>query len=278
MAERPFAYVCSPLRGDTSANMAQAREYSRQVFEAGYCPITPHIFFPQFLKDDIPAEREAGMKMGESLLPLCRVLVVCGDTISEGMKQEIAAAQNLGIETCTLLNIPPIPTLNSFRDDLSNLDKIDIAIFLIEGMTGCRFVTGLGGTFISPDRDAYLAINMRNKWDFNTKLCHITFDANIHTMGQPMSADSVLKLQQEINRTHTLLSLLESREFILTPDEMQELHRSIQQRNSAKVAPLKDVEKPAEKESAVEKLRQGKQAANQNKTNTKKHDKGGREL
>jgi len=248
MSDRPFAYICSPLRGDVEANMARAREYSRQVFEAGYCPITPHIYFPQFLKDDIPAERESGMQMGESLLPLCRVLVICGDTISEGMRQEVLAAQGLGIETCALENIPPIPSLKNYRDNLTNLDNFGIAVSLIEGMTGCRFTAGVGGVFIYPDSDAYLAVNLKNKWDYKTGLCSVTFDANIRSMGHPMKADGVLKLQQEINRTHALLNLLESREFVLTQDDMEELYNSIRQRDSVKDTQPRDAEKPSVRE------------------------------
>ena len=97
MAERPFAYVCSPFRGDAERNAERAREYSRKIFEAGYCPITPHIYFPQFLSDDNPKEREAGIDMGIALLPQCCALVVCGDKLTIGMKLEIAAANRLGI-------------------------------------------------------------------------------------------------------------------------------------------------------------------------------------
>ena len=57
MTDRPLAYICSPYRGDEEANAERAREYSRQVFEAGYLPVTPHIYFSQFLSESIPEER-----------------------------------------------------------------------------------------------------------------------------------------------------------------------------------------------------------------------------
>ncbi len=131
--DRPFAYVCSPFSGDIETNMERAREYSRQVFEAGFTPITPHLYFPQFLRDDIPAEREAGMKMGELLLTQCRVLVVCGDRISDGMKREIQAAGRLNIPILTLdiflpenaKNRPPAPSLDFYAElnDVRRSDK-----------------------------------------------------------------------------------------------------------------------------------------------------------
>ncbi len=73
MADRPLAFVCSPLRGDTEANMERARGYCRQVFEAGYTPLAPHLIFTQFLRDNVPEERAAGMEMGAKLLKKCRV-------------------------------------------------------------------------------------------------------------------------------------------------------------------------------------------------------------
>jgi len=102
MSDRPFAYVCSPLRGDVEANIARAREYCRQVFEAGYNPVCGQIFYTQFLRDDIPEEREAGMAMGVAMLPQCRVLVICGDEITAGMSQEIRAAEQLKIPVLML--------------------------------------------------------------------------------------------------------------------------------------------------------------------------------
>lgn len=108
MTDRPFAYVCSPYRGDIEANTEWAREYCRQVYEAGYIPLAPHLLFPQFLKEEIPEEREAGLEMAAALIPMCRVLVVCGDEVSEGMAGEIALAERLNI---------PVHDLNTFLSE-----------------------------------------------------------------------------------------------------------------------------------------------------------------
>ena len=119
MPDRPFAYVCSPFRGDVEKNTAQAKVYCRQVYEAGYIPLAPHLYFTQFLDDNYPKERVAGMEMGVALLPLCRVLLVCGNNITEGMKTEIQHAERLGIEVSSLENIPVIP-LFPCKEDLTN--------------------------------------------------------------------------------------------------------------------------------------------------------------
>lgn len=102
MIKKPFAYVCSPFRGDTGSNTEKAREYCRLIYEAGFTPICPHLHFPQFLNDSIPEERKAGMEMANSLLRRCHVLVVCGEQVSEGMMCEIILANRLNITATTL--------------------------------------------------------------------------------------------------------------------------------------------------------------------------------
>jgi hypothetical protein len=107
MPERPFAYVCSPFRGNIEENTRRAREYCRKAYEAGYLPLAPHLFFPQFLSERNPAERQAGIEMGLALLAQCRLLVVCGDTVTSGMEQEIGEARRLGITPHWLDALPP---------------------------------------------------------------------------------------------------------------------------------------------------------------------------
>ena len=90
-------YVSSPFRGDEDGNVAKARWYARFVADEGYLPIVPHIYFPQFLRDHIPEERNKAMQMNRVLLLECSELWVFGTVISEGMKQEIECAKEAGI-------------------------------------------------------------------------------------------------------------------------------------------------------------------------------------
>jgi len=91
-------YVCSALRGDMEQNMARARCYCRYVAdEHGYLPVAPHIYFMQFLNDDIPEEREFGIQAGLLLLSGCDELWYFGDTITRGMTEEINFAIRHGI-------------------------------------------------------------------------------------------------------------------------------------------------------------------------------------
>lgn len=82
-------YVCSPLSGDIKKNIENAKEYSKLVVDQGHLPITPHIYFTQFLDDTKSTERIKGMKMGIELMEMCDEMWVFGKVISQGMRKEI---------------------------------------------------------------------------------------------------------------------------------------------------------------------------------------------
>lgn len=82
-------FICSPLRGDIQANQDRARGYARMAALRGHIPITPHIYFTQFLEEEVEMERELGIQMGIRLLSLCDELWVFGSIISTGMQMEI---------------------------------------------------------------------------------------------------------------------------------------------------------------------------------------------
>ena len=61
-------YVCSPLRGDIKNNIEMAKLYCTYIVrEFGYIPVAPHIYFTQFLDDNIDSEREFGIRAGLSV-------------------------------------------------------------------------------------------------------------------------------------------------------------------------------------------------------------------
>ena len=55
--------------------------------------------------DAVPEEHKSGIDMGRDLLRRSHVLVVCGHTMTEAMKNDIAVAQRLGITATTLEGI-----------------------------------------------------------------------------------------------------------------------------------------------------------------------------
>lgn len=92
-AFRPIVYICSPYSGDIERNTENARRYSRFAVDQHCLPITPHIYFTQFMNDTIPDERETALFMNLVLMSKCAELWVFGDVISKGMKAEIDRAK-----------------------------------------------------------------------------------------------------------------------------------------------------------------------------------------
>lgn len=91
---RPLVYICSPFsNGDIKQNIINARKYSRYAVDNHCIPITPHLFFPQFMKDENPAERDLAMFMNRVLLGKCDELWVFGTTYTIGMQKEMKWAR-----------------------------------------------------------------------------------------------------------------------------------------------------------------------------------------
>jgi len=96
-SEPPMVFICSPFAGEVEVNTAKALKYCRFAIDKGKFPIAPHCYFPRFMDDDNPAERELGISFGLRLLNNCKELWLFGSRISEGMKREILAAKWRGI-------------------------------------------------------------------------------------------------------------------------------------------------------------------------------------
>ena len=105
-------YVCSPFRPTATAMTDRAEEQRSNIERAlkacrilammGIQPLAPHLYFTRFLKDDVAAERDAGMKFALSWLEQADELWVFGERVSDGMAQEIAKAKELGKPVHTL--------------------------------------------------------------------------------------------------------------------------------------------------------------------------------
>ena len=96
-----LTYVCSPLSAPTRveimANAKRARTYmAMSEREFGCRAVAPHAYLPYLLDDSNPEERALALSFGASLLALCDRLVIYGDRISSGMKEEIQSARDWG--------------------------------------------------------------------------------------------------------------------------------------------------------------------------------------
>lgn len=90
-------YICSPLGGNVSANIENAKRYAQYALECGMAPFIPH-FYALILDDSNKEERNLGMLAGLSLLWVCDEVWAFGDEITEGMKKEILFAEKLNIK------------------------------------------------------------------------------------------------------------------------------------------------------------------------------------
>ena len=101
--QNPSGRTLSLERSQQIAELAA--KYCRTVYKAGFSPICPTLYLPPILNDAIPEEHKDGIDMSRNLLRRSHVLVVCGHTVTEAMKNDIAVAQRLGITATTLEGI-----------------------------------------------------------------------------------------------------------------------------------------------------------------------------
>ena len=114
------AYIASPLRGDYDTNIRNAVKYCRLAAESGVLALAPHIIFSQWCNDAIPEQREQGLKLGLELLTHSEELWVMGEHISEGMRGEIAFAEEHGIPTF-FMREPTVPLYYPISADENHL-------------------------------------------------------------------------------------------------------------------------------------------------------------
>lgn len=100
------AYICSPLNAKTDAgiiqNMISARAYMYYAWKIMEYPArAPHAYLPMLICDRIPHDRQFALEFGNSLLLTSNIMFVCGNRISEGMKQEIINAVTMRISVIT---------------------------------------------------------------------------------------------------------------------------------------------------------------------------------
>lgn len=90
-------FICSPYRGDIEKNVAAAKRHARIAAVCGYCPVAPHLFFPQFLDDSDPQERILGITLGIEMMKDCDEVWLFGSNITSGMAYELEQVRKLGI-------------------------------------------------------------------------------------------------------------------------------------------------------------------------------------
>ena len=115
--KRPLAYITAAWSGNRDTDSKQAVQYCRAAYEAGFSPVCPLLYLPLILNDAIPEEHKSGIDIGRDLLRRSHVLVVCGDGISEDVKNDIATAGRLNITATTLDGILTVKGQGRAKDD-----------------------------------------------------------------------------------------------------------------------------------------------------------------
>ena len=97
-----LVYICSPYKAYDNVtvedNLEKAKKYCKMASDKGFIPICPHLYFTQFLNDELTKERNTGINMGLSLLRRCKEVWVFGSRASEGMANELIYAVDHGIK------------------------------------------------------------------------------------------------------------------------------------------------------------------------------------
>ena len=83
--EKAFAYVCA----SSDAAPRLLKRYCRKIYELGYVPICPKLSDSQYLQMENADEKREFQNISRQKLCRCRMLVVCGNEISNSMSAEI---------------------------------------------------------------------------------------------------------------------------------------------------------------------------------------------
>ncbi len=94
---KKMIYVASPYAGDVEKNVEFAKAACDYVRRCGFGFFAPHLFYPEFLDDNVPEQRKQGLEMGLSMLTRCDELWIFGNHISSGMRMELEYASKKGV-------------------------------------------------------------------------------------------------------------------------------------------------------------------------------------
>ena len=95
-------YVASPYRGSHDGivrnNVEYAKKCCKKVLLSGHSVYAGHLQDTQYLDDNVPEEREAGLRNGLSFLLSCDAAIFFRDVaINDGMRIEMAECEKHNI-------------------------------------------------------------------------------------------------------------------------------------------------------------------------------------
>ena len=103
-SQTAFAYVCAPFEQGNGHSLARLREYSIQIYQLGFIPMCPNLYFSSLIDNDARQEMRNDLQtMALAVLKRCRLVIVCSsDTITPAMERELLFAGKHNMVVTTL--------------------------------------------------------------------------------------------------------------------------------------------------------------------------------
>ena len=101
----PRAYVTAAWSKNPVEAEDEAKKYCRELVKAGYLPLCPVLALNGVISEEDPDAEKKRREMSEDLLKRARFLVVCGEVISDEVKEEISIAKHSKVIPTTLSGI-----------------------------------------------------------------------------------------------------------------------------------------------------------------------------
>ena len=92
-----FVYICHPLAHPSiQINIQKVIQICTNIVKTSgkdVLPFAPHLYFPQFLQDNIEEERYLALEYDSFLIERCDEVWIFGDKFSLGMRADIKKAR-----------------------------------------------------------------------------------------------------------------------------------------------------------------------------------------
>lgn len=115
-----IVYIVHPIAGDVMENVGKIMEIVRNInlTEPEIVPFAPYLSDVLALNDEVPEERDRGMKNCTEVLQsgIVKELWIYGDRISRGMQEEIKLAFEMGLPIT--VKDPRIPDITFYNPNL----------------------------------------------------------------------------------------------------------------------------------------------------------------
>lgn len=110
-------FVGHPISGDIRGNVEKVLKICEEVHTKDIIPVAPYLVSLQYLNDEVIEDRQLGMEANNECFHRRYIdeLWLYGDTISSGMRAEVALAKKMGI--------PIVPKTEGTRRDLEQIQN-----------------------------------------------------------------------------------------------------------------------------------------------------------